>query len=957
MKNLAKIMIALVLVSLVACLGGREYSTSKTNNFYTRVAYYMEHNNGKIPKVQRRPNDWFYVQRAWPYDEIPVEARLQAAAVARDKYQISGLAKAQTAWLEAGPSNIPGRITDLAIHPAYPGTLYAASAAGGVFKSTDHGTSWSAIFDQTDVQSIGAIAIHPDNPNILYVGTGEANSSGDSYEGTGVYKTIDGGVIWDWVGLPNSYHIGRIIIDPLRPESVYVAVAGKLFGTNPDRGLYRSEDGGSTWDQLLYISDSTACIDVALHPSTGTMLAAMWERWRNPRERRVGGITSGLYRSEDFGGTWSLATIGLPPQSADLGRIGVTIDPESSTAYALIVDHPGDLIGLYKSANLGLSWTQTTDADLNGMTGGFGWYFGQVRVAPGNPDIVYALGVNMFKSTDGGNSWDYADAGIHVDNHALYILPDDPDLIYNGCDGGVNYSANGGDSWTTYHDMANTQFYAITIDPHDPDRLYGGTQDNGTMRTLTGATDDWNEINGGDGFYVIVDHTVQSTIYAEYQWGWFRKSTNGGSSFTTELDGMDYNIERHNWNTPFVMDPSDHNTLYYGSHLLYRTTSAAGYWTAISGDLTDGADPGNLTFGTITTIDVAASDGDVIYVGTDDANVWVTTDGGDNWQDISATLPERYVTRVTVDPRDAATAYVTFSGYKESSYLPHIFRTVDYGQNWADITGDLPEAPVNDIIVDQDADSALFIGTDFGVFYTVDLGQTWNPLGTGMPIAAVHDLAFDSTTRTLVAGTHGRSMYRTTIDCLDPNDNDGDGIGDLCDDDDDNDGVLDVDDNCPLVENTDQENNDGDEWGDLCDDDDDNDGVLDVDDNCPLIVNANQADGDGDDYGDLCDNCPTVFNPAQADSNSDGIGDACDVVCDCVDFCDLNSDSAINPVDVVFIVNYVYKNIDQRTVLPDCPNENGDWNCDVSVNPVDVVLYVNYVYKNAPNPPCDPCGL
>ena len=308
-------------------------------------AYYRLKRDGKVPKVKRRPNDWFYIQRAYPNKSIPVQARLNAAEQARQLTDRSARsAQDVPVWEQAGPSNIPGRITDMAVHPSQPEVIYAASAAGGIFKSTDFGDSWTAIFDDVGVQSIGAIAIHPENPLILYVGTGEANASGDSYEGTGVYKSTNGGITWTHTGLPNSYHIGRIVIDPLRPDTVFVAVAGKLFGTNPERGLYRSTDGGANWEQKLYVTDSTACIDFALHPSTGVAFAAMWERWRNPRERRVGGFTSGLYRSTDFGQTWNQITRGLPTSQSDLGRIGVSVDPKSNTVYAIFFNHPGSFI-------------------------------------------------------------------------------------------------------------------------------------------------------------------------------------------------------------------------------------------------------------------------------------------------------------------------------------------------------------------------------------------------------------------------------------------------------------------------------------------------------------------------------------------------------------------------------------------------------------------------------------
>ncbi len=868
------------------------------------------------------------MQRAYPHKEVPVKARLQAAQQAKQMIQdAAALKDADTVtWTQAGPENVPGRVTDIAIPSSQPNTIYVAAAAGGVFKSTNAGASWTAIFDDVGVQSIGAIAVHPSDPDILYVGTGEANSSGDSYEGTGMYKTTDGGTTWTYLGLPNSFHIGRIVIDPLRPDTIFVAVAGKLFGTNPDRGLYRSVDGGITWEQKLFISDTTACIDVAFQASTGTVYAAMWHRYRNPRERRVGGWTSGLYRSTDYGETWTLLTNGLPPQSETLGRIGVSIEPVTGVVYAIFCDHPGNFIGLYKSIDNGNTWTQTNDGDLNGMLGGFGWYFGQVRVAPNNPNTVYALGVDLYKSSDGGTSWDWVGGGIHVDHHAMVINAGNVNDVYVGCDGGINHTTDGGNNWTNFPNMPNTQFYAITIDRNNPVRLYGGTQDNGTLRTLTGATNDWQHIHGGDGFYVVVDHSDPNIIYAEYQWGYLDKSTNGGASFSWAMNGIDYNNDRHNWNTPFVMDPSDHNTLYYGSNKLYKTTDGADNWFAVSDDLTNGDDPGNLTFGTITTIAVARTDNQVVYVGTDDANVWITTDGCTSWQNVSASLPDRWVTRVTTDPHDASIAYVTLSGYSESSLTPHIYRTTDYGLTWTAIHGNMPDAPINDVIVDPHDDSMLYIATDFGVFYTEDLGQTWSPLGTGLPVVPVHDLEFDVATRTLVAGTHGRSMYRTTIDCPDITDSDSDGINDGCD-------------NCPTIANANQQDTDNDGIGDICD-------------NCPDTYNVSQLDSDSDGVGNLCDNCPDIYNPGQEDENNDGIGDAC---C-CVNRGNVDDIVGSNPIDVAdltYLVAYLFSGGPE----PPCLGQGNVDGIVGTAGPIDVsdlTYLVDYLFSGGPQPPSCP---
>lgn len=715
---------------------------------------------------EKKPNDWFFMQRAYPLGYIPIDQYLQSVQQAqRMRAEAGAKGKDAVMWSEAGPTNIPGRITDLAVHPDEPNTIYAGAACGGVFKSTDNGASWFPIFDEQGTPSIGALAIHPEYTQVLYCGTGEANGSGDSYPGTGIYKSTDGGSTWTHIGLENSYHIGRIVVHPTAPNNVWVAAGGKLFGTNPERGIYLSTNSGSTWEQKLFLSDSTAAIDVAVDPTDPDIVyAAMWERFRFETRRQAGGWTSGLYKSTNRGETWYQLTSGLPPSGPTVGRIGISVSQSSpNILYAMYCDHPGYFMGLYRSIDYGETWIQTNDSALEDIVSSFGWYFGNVRVDPTNPNIVFALGVYLYRTTNGGSSWYEVGSSVHVDHHAMFISPDDHNRIYLGCDGGTYLSTNGGTGWNLCTSQPSTQFYAITIDHLNPQRLYGGTQDNGTLRTLTGALGDWDHIHGGDGFYCNVDFTNSNVIYAEYQNGYLRKSTNLGSYWNYVMDGMDYDSERHNWCTPVIMDPVDHNTLYYGSNRLYKTTNGGGWWNAISGDLTDGPGGGNLVFGTITTIDVAPTNTQVIYVGTDDANVSVTTNGGGDWTNISSGLPDRWVTRVTVDPYDESIAYATFSGHRSGEALPHIYRTTNYGANWQSISSNLPEGPINDVVVDPQNPSALYVGSDVGVYVTYDLGGSWSPLGTGLPITTVHDLAFHPDTRKLVAGTHGRSMFSCQV--------------------------------------------------------------------------------------------------------------------------------------------------------------------------------------------------
>jgi photosystem II stability/assembly factor-like uncharacterized protein len=393
----------------------------------------------------------------------------------------------------------------------------------------------------------------------------------------------------------------------------------------------------------------------------------------------------------------------------------------------------------------------------------YGWWFGRLRVDPVNPDIVYAIGFDLFKTSNGGTSWSNIGYAVHVDQHDIYAHPLNHNFVVLGNDGGVYTSQNGGSTWTFIQNLPITQFYTSEIDQQHPERLYGGTQDNGTNRTLTGNIDDWTSIYGGDGFVVKVNPENNQYIYAEYQYGGLGRSTNGGASFQGATNGIN-GSDRFNWMSPLTFNPANPQILYFGSNKLYKSTNHAANWTSISPDLTNGAGQYNQTYGTTTTISVSPINQDIIYVGTDDGNVWVTQSNGGFWTKISETLPERWVTRVAADPYNEATAYVTFSGYRYDEYLPHIFRTDDFGQTWTDISGDLPEAPINDIIVDPTIDSALYIATDVGVFVSWNLGQNWGLMGEGLPNVPALDLTFQPDLRMLVIATYGRSMYKIYLD-------------------------------------------------------------------------------------------------------------------------------------------------------------------------------------------------
>ncbi|MEM1042181.1 MAG: T9SS type A sorting domain-containing protein [Bacteroidota bacterium] len=715
------------------------------------------------PGPDMRPAEWAADQRlfpVWQADPAAMREALDAAQALRAEARGGPFG----AWEQAGPTNVGGRVSDIEFAPSAPDVVYASPATGGVFRSEDAGFTWAPIFDDQAVLTVGDLAVHPSDPNTVWVGTGEANGSHNNFAGGGIYKTSDAGATWDFLGLGESYSVGRIRIDPTDPDRVFVAALGAYFGKNEQRGVFRSEDGGANWERVLFLSDSTAVIDLAMRPDDPDVLfASTWSRIRRPTGSNLSGPTSGLWRSTDGGDTWDElgAANGLPnPDVTDVGRIGLDICRDvPDTIYAYYTDG-SQYLGLFRSDDGGDTWTdEDPSGEIGFNTSGFEWWMGQVRVAPDDPDDVFVLSTPLIRRS--GSFWN-AEFGfevLHVDHHAMAFKPDDPDVVLSGNDGGIDRSTDGGASWTPVNGLAITHFYEIGLDAQNPERLYGGTQDNSTNRTLTGALDDWDVIYFGDGFYTIVDPTDADVIYAESQFGGLGKSTDGGFSFNDATSGIDFN-EPRNWSTPVIMDPNDNLTLYYGTNYVYRTVNGADSWTKISPQLA-GNQP---RINTISTIGVSPADSDVVWAGTADGKLWVTTDGDDTWVEVTQpNLPERWVTRVIPDPLLPETAYATFSGLKWYEPVPHVFRTDDAGQTWTDISGTLPDAPVNALAVDPVDTDVLYVGSDVGAFVSLDRGATWGALGTGLPAVSVYDLKVHPTERFLAAGTHGRSMWRLDL--------------------------------------------------------------------------------------------------------------------------------------------------------------------------------------------------
>ena len=709
---------------------------------------------------KEEPGDYLFKQRSFPYGKIDNDAYKSALIAVRNE---SLKKRATVPWVFAGTKNIGGRVLDVEMPASSQQVIYVSAATGGIFKSTDFGVTWNAIFDDALSQAVGDMAIATSNENVLYAGTGDPGGGGGSitYDGVGVYRSADAGVTWNHVGLDKIGSVGRIAVDPTDANRAYVAAMGDLFGQTPDRGIFLTTDGGATWTKSLYVSDKTGAIDVVINPLTPqTVFAAMWERTRTTLQETYAGTTTAIYRTIDGGSNWTKLTSGLPTGSQ--GRIGIDLcQAKPDNVYAVYVSGNGGMGGVYKSTNGGTSWVRVNDGALSSAFTSYGWWFGRIKVDPVDPNKVYVIGFDTYKSTDGGSSWAVETQGTHVDHHAIFIHPKKTSIVLNGNDGGL-YS-NTGNGYNHYDNLPITQFYSCEIDNTVPTRLYGGAQDNGVVGTKTGGLSDWSEYVGGDGFQVLVDPTNNSYMYGESQNGALQRSTNGGNSFSSGTSGISGTA---NWNTPIRFNPKNSKTLYYGSNKVFRSFNRAASWSSFSPVLV-GTWTSNTSFGTVTAISVSPADTNIVYAGTDDGNVWVTKNNGQAWTKVSASLPVRWVTAVTTDPVKPNTAFVSYSGYRWHDNIKQLYMTNDAGQTWQSIGGNLPDVPINDIIVDPKYSTTLFAATDVGVYYTRDLGVNWGLAGDKLPKAPILDLSLHMGTRTLVAATFGRGMYKLDLNAFD----------------------------------------------------------------------------------------------------------------------------------------------------------------------------------------------
>ena len=767
-------------------------------------------------------------------------------------------------FTNVGPTIMSGRVVDIDVWQQDPTHFYVAYASGGLWRTTNNGTSFEPLFDKEAVMTIGDIAVDWSS-NTLWVGTGEVNSSRSSYAGAGVYKSTDGGKNWTYCGLGESHHIGKILLHPTNKQVAWVAALGHLYSPNAERGIYKTSDGGKTWQQTLYVHPNAGAVDMVLDPTNPNILyASSWERERRAWNFVESGQGSAIWKSMDGGNTWtkvSGANSGFPAGTG-VGRIG--LDAARTTngktiLYAAIDNNnrrpakepsgeedkltkdqlrrmsaeefakipvyqlrdylqangfparytparikdevasgrisPANvasynddansqlfetaIIGLeiYRSDDQGKTWKRTHDDYLNDVYFTYGYYFGQVRATPNQPDKIYTFGVPVLRSDDGGKTWAGINGNnVHVDHHALWINPQRPGHLILGNDGGINISYDDGKTWIKCNSIPLGQFYAVAVDMATPYRIYGGLQDNGVWmgshqyKYSNGWQQEgqypYKELIGGDGMQIAIDPRDNETVYTGFQFGnYFRmNSRTGDRKFITPKHDLGEQPYRWNWQTPIHLSVHQPDILYMGSNKLMRSFNRGDEFQAISPDLTQGGKKGNVPFGTLTTIHESPMRFGLLYTGSDDGLVYCSRDGGYSWTNIGNGLPENYwVSRVQASAHAEGTVFVSLNGYRWDDFTSMVYRSDDYGQTWQRIGLNLPHEPVNVIKEDPTRKGLIYVGTDHGLYVSLDNGTTFMGMNNGLPAVAVHDLVVHPREKHLIVGTHGRSIYLADI--------------------------------------------------------------------------------------------------------------------------------------------------------------------------------------------------
>lgn len=719
---------------------------------------------------------------------------------------------ANLTFREIGPTAQGGRFVDYAVVEATPRIFYAATASGGLWKTESNGVTFTSVFDNEKVISIGAVAVSQSNPQIVYVGTGEANNSRSSYWGNGMYRSDNAGESWTHLGLDETHHIGRVVIDPKDPNIVYVAALGKLYSHNPERGLYKTTDGGKTWTKSLdYKVDGReiGVVDVVMDPRNPQVLyAATYDKVRKPWTFGEGGLGGAVHKTTDGGRTWTRLTNGLP--TGLIGRIGLAIARQDSNRVYAVIENAnartgdpnerikrmaegfgGDTIGdeFYRSDDAGKTWTKVAPAPAPAGAGGRGgqfganppYYYAQIRVDPNNKDHIYLLSVGVTHSLDGGRTWTSA-FNYGGDNHAMWINPADSNHMILGHDHGMGVTFDGGQSWIDPQNLPLAQFYAVSYDMDYPYNVYGGLQDNsclwGPSTMKNGGPipfEAWGGIGScGDGFYVVPDPTDSRWVYSEGQFGVIGR--------TDKTTGQTRNIQyrraqgeepvRYNWNAPIVVSPHNPQVIYHAGQMVLRSNDRGDNWTEISPDLSvnDRArrgGTGNIQYGTITSLDESTIMPGLLWAGTDDGNVQLTRDNGRTWTNVRENVPGHpgyWVSRVAPSFHDPAVAYLSITGYRHDDFRPFVWKTTDYGKTWTSIAANLPtEAGINVVLEDRKNPNFLVVGTELALFFSLDGGQSWTRVRGNMPTTPIYDLKIHPRENELIVATHGRGIWIADI--------------------------------------------------------------------------------------------------------------------------------------------------------------------------------------------------
>jgi photosystem II stability/assembly factor-like uncharacterized protein len=690
-----------------------------------------------------------------------------------------------------GPAGMSGRIADIEVVENNTDIIYVGSATGGLWKSKNGGVTWDPIFDNQPVSSIGAVSVYQKNPNVIYVGTGEGNPRNSVGVGYGMYKSLDGGKTWKYIGLKTTQKIHRVIINPNNPDIVYAAALGPTWKPHEDRGVYKTTDGGKTWEKILYKNDLTGCADLVMDPSNPNKLfAAMWEHRRWPWFFNSGGEGSGLYRTYDGGETWTEITHkdGLP--KGNLGRIGLAIARNNTDFVYALVEAKDNC--LCRSEDGGHTWTiVNSEEGVNSRP----FYYADIYVDPENENRIYSLQSGLKKSEDRGKTFERMPRKTHSDKHAMWINPNDGSHMIQGTDGGIGISFDRGSTWRFVQNIPVGQFYHISVDNQIPYNVYGGMQDNGSWTGPANiweangiANYHWKEVGFGDGFGTLSDPEDPDKGYSMWQEGnLMRFDLQTGERKKIRPAPPTDSIElRFNWNAPIAISPFNPDVLYFGSQLVHKSKDKGDSWEIISPDLTTDKEKwqqqeksGGLTydvtgaenFTTIFTIEPSPVEKDVIWAGTDDGNVQITRDGGENWENVVNNIPNlpnnAWCSKIEASNFNAGTAYITFDDHRRGNWTTYVYKTEDFGKNWEDLTKNNPTANKPDekwgfahtIVQDYKNKNLLFLGTEFGLYVSFDDGKHWMKWTNGVPTVPVRDMVIQKREDDLVLGTHGRAAF------------------------------------------------------------------------------------------------------------------------------------------------------------------------------------------------------